>query len=47
MKMKNFDEILTDCLKGKGLRYIRFKVDPTLNAGFKRVIVMKDLFFMN
>jgi hypothetical protein len=35
MKMKNFDEILTDCLKGKGLRYIRFKVDPTLNAGFE------------
>lgn len=34
MKMKNFDEILTECLKGKGLRYIRFKVDPTINTGF-------------
>jgi hypothetical protein len=33
--MKNFDDILTGCLKGKGLRYIRFKVDPTLNKGFE------------
>jgi len=32
--MKNFDDILTGCLKSKGLRYIRFKVDPTLNKGF-------------
>ena len=32
--MKNFDEILTECLKDKGLRYIRFKVDPTINSGF-------------
>ena len=35
MKSKSFDDILTDCLKQKGLRYIRFKVDPHLNAGFK------------
>lgn len=35
MKIKNFDNILTECLKEKGLRYIRFKVDPSLNDGFK------------
>ena len=34
--MKNFDSILTNCLKNKGLKYIRFKVDPTLNKGFER-----------
>jgi len=34
--MKNFDSILTDCLKNKGLKYIRFKVDPTLNKGFEK-----------
>ena len=34
--MKNFDSILTNCLKNKGLKYIRFKVDPTLNGGFER-----------
>jgi len=33
--MKDFDTILTECLKSKGLRYIRFKVDPTLNRGFE------------
>ena len=33
--MKNFDSILTDCLTSKGLKYIRFKVDPTINAGFE------------
>jgi len=33
--MKDFDSILTECLKSKGLRYIRFKVDPTLNKGFE------------
>lgn len=33
--MKNFDDILTGCLKGKGMKYIRFKVDPTLNKGFE------------
>ena len=33
--MKDFDTILTECLKSKGLRYIRFKVDPTLNKGFE------------
>ena len=33
--MKDFDSILTECLKSKGLRYIRFKVDPTLNRGFE------------
>tara|TARA_R100000152_G_C6759649_1_gene183611 strand:- start:746 stop:1186 length:441 start_codon:yes stop_codon:yes gene_type:complete len=33
--MKNFDTILAECLKTKGLKYIRFKVDPTLNKGFE------------
>jgi|TARA_R100000005_G_scaffold96464_1_gene83601 hypothetical protein len=33
--MKNFDSILTDCLLEKGLKYIRFKVDPTINKGFE------------
>ena len=33
--MKNYDRILTECLKNKGLKYIRFKVDPTLNKGFE------------
>jgi|TARA_R110000744_G_scaffold123059_1_gene228135 hypothetical protein len=34
--MKSFDIILTECLKNKGLKYIRFKVDPTLNSGFEK-----------
>jgi hypothetical protein len=34
--MKSFDIILAECLKNKGLKYIRFKVDPTLNSGFEK-----------
>ncbi len=34
--MKSFDTILAECLKNKGLKYIRFKVDPTLNTGFEK-----------
>ncbi len=35
MRIECFDDILVNCLESKNLRYIRFKVDPTINKGFK------------